>query len=260
MSFKKLVSSSICTTLLCTVVSAQETKPNQGASPQQANANQGVGKMTSHALVTPQELASCWALDNQEQVALAKFAQEKTKNKEVSDFAKMIAEEHQSFLKKLSKFAPEASREGYLSVNQADQNRSSNDPNAATNRTSDQGNNAGKNGVTNQNASNSGRATSGINMMQLQREIAQQCITDSKKYLSMIEGDKFDKCFVGMQIAKHAAMHTKLVVLQRHTSDEMHQMVSEGIQSAEKHMKAAESLMAKLDKDESDTSSTKTGK
>ncbi len=245
MSFKKLFSSSICTVVLCTAVSAQETKPNQ--LPQQTVANQSANKMGSQAIVTPQQLAVCWALDNQEEVILAKFAQEKSKNKEVSDFAKMIAEEHQACLKKLSKFAPEATVEGYLIENQADQSKSRNEstPDSI--------------GGTNQNAKASGTTTLGIDMAQLQREIAQQCISDSKKYLNAKDGDEFDKCFVGMQIAKHAAMHTKLVVLQRHTSEEMKQMVTEGIQATAKHMKAAESLMAKLD-DTDASASTKNGK
>ncbi len=232
MSFKKLVSSSICTAVLCTAVSAQETKQNQ--LPQKAIENQSANRMGSQALVTPQQLAACWALDNQEAVILAKFGQEKSKNKNVSSFAKMIAEEHQACLKKLSKFSPEATREGYLVDNQADQSKSRNE--SATD----------PKGINNQNATASGLTTMGIDMVQLQREVAQQCISDSKKYLNAKDGDEFDKCFVGMQIAKHAAMHTKLVVLQRHTSNEMNQMVAEGIQAIDKHMKAAESLMAKL--------------
>ncbi len=245
MSFKKLLSGFICTATMCTAVSAQETKPNQ--LPQQTVANQGANKMGTQALVTPQQLAACWALDNQEEVVLAKFAQEKSKNKDVSNFAKMIAEEHQACLKKLSKFAPEATRDGFLVENQADQSKSRNDSSSDAI------------GATNLNATTSGPTTSGIDMAQFQREIAQQCISDSKKYLNAKDGEEFDKCFVGMQIAKHAAMHSKLVVLQRHTSEDMRQMVSEGIQATDKHLKAAESLMAKLD-DEDAPTSTKSGK
>jgi predicted outer membrane protein len=243
MSFKKLVSSSICTVVLCTAVSAQESKPTERAS-QQSNANQETGKTVSHAMVTPQQLASCWALDNQEEVILAKFAQEKSKNKEVDAFAKMISEEHQSCLKKLSKYAPEESREGYLTANTPSGPSDTANPN--------------QNRSTTQTAT-TGRSTSGIDMTQLHREIALQCISDSKEYLSKKDGNDFDKCFVGMQIAKHAAMHTKLVVLQRHTTDEMQQMISEGIQATAKHLKAAETLMARLDEEDSDTSS-KSGK
>ena len=259
MRFKKLVNSSICTALLCTVVSAQETKPNSVASPQQANANQAAAKTMSQGVVTPQQIATCLALDNQEEVILAKFAQEKSKNKEVADFAKMIAEEHQSCLKKLSKFAPDASREGYLTDHQSEHSNSKNDSGLAAIGGSNPSSTTTPNRQNTQNAPTNGTATTGIDMMQLQREIAQQCIADSKKYLSAKDGGEFDKCFVGMQIAKHAAMHTKLVVLQRHTTDEMKQMVTEGIQATAKHLKAAEALMAKLD-DEDAPASTKSGK
>ena len=260
MRFKKLLSSSICTAVLCTAVSAQETKNNQGAFPQQVGANQPAGKGMTQAMVTPQQLAACWALDNQEEVILAKFAQEKSKNKEVTSFAKMVAEEHQACLKKLSKFAPEATREGYLVDSQADQSRTRKDETSTATSATDQTKKTNPNATAGQNANASGSATAGIDMMQLQREIAQQCISDSKKYLNTKEGDEFDKCFVGMQIGKHAAMRTKLVVLQRHTSDEMQQMVAEGIQSTDKHMKAAESLMKKLDDAESSASLTKNDK
>jgi predicted outer membrane protein len=260
MSFKKLLSSSICTAVLCTAASAQETKSNQGAFPQQVGANQAAGKGMSQAMVTPQQLAACWALDNQEEVILAKFAQEKSKNKEVTSFAKMVVEEHQACLKKLSKFAPEATREGYLVDSQSEQSGTSNDESSSEINSINQTKKTNPNATAGQNPNASGSASPGIDMMQLQREIAQQCISDSKKYLNTKDGDEFDKCFVGMQIAKHAAMHTKLVVLQRHTSDEMQQMVTEGIQSTDKHMKAAGALMKKLDDSEFSTSVTKNDK
>ncbi len=260
MSFKKLVSSSICTAVLCTAVSAQETKNNQGAFPQQVGANQPAGKGMTQAMVTPQQLATCWALDNQEEVILAKFAQEKSKNKAVTSFAKMVAEEHQACLKKLSKFAPEATREGYLVDSQPDKSKTRSDDKSTATSTTDQPKKPAANATTSQSANASGSAIAGIDMMQLHREIAQQCISDSKKYLNTKDGDEFDKCFVGMQIGKHAAMRTKLVVLQRHTSDEMQQMVAEGIQSTDKHMNAAETLMKKLDDAQSGASLTKNDK
>ncbi len=120
MRIEKLVLSAVCTAVMCTAVSAQEAKPNPASVPQQSSEKQGTNK-SFQGTVTPEQFATCWALDNQEEIILAKFAQEKSKNKEVIQFAKMIAEEHQACLKKLSKFAPEASREGYLVTNHANQ-------------------------------------------------------------------------------------------------------------------------------------------
>lgn len=262
MKLKKLFTSSVATALLCGAVSAQEAAPRQGALPPQSNANQNANKQDGsrqgmHASVTPQQIATCLALDDQEQVTLAKFAQEKSKNEEVVSFAKMIAEEHQACLKKLSKMAPDAAREGYLAGNRSDQPNARSDNSTTT--ASPNANSTANRGDARSNA-NTGTQTGGVDMMQLQREIAQQCITDSKQYLSKKEGAEFDKCFVGMQIAKHAAMHTKLVVLQRHTSDELKQIVEDGIQTTAKHLKTAENLMAKLDDSDSDQKSSKRDK
>ncbi len=261
MSLKKLVSSSFVTAALCGVVTAQES-PKQGGLPPQTNANQSIDKQDAskhmtQTSVTPQQIATCLAVDNQEEVILSKFAQEKTKNEEVTKFAKMIAEEHQSCLKKLSKLAPEAAREGYLTDSRADQSHSRTDASQASASTNS---NTNKDRNPNQINASSNTHNASIDMMQLQREMAQQCITDSKQYLSKKEGAEFDKCFVGMQIAKHAAMQTKLVVLQRHTSDELQQIIAEGIQTTAKHMKEAETLMTKLDANSSDKLSSKSGK
>ncbi len=262
MSLKKMVSSSICTVVLCGAVSAQESAPKQGALTPQTNANQGADKQDAakhmtQTSVTPQQIATCLAVDNQEGVILSKFAQEKTKNEDVAKFAKMIAEEHQSCLKKLSKLAPDAAREGYLTDSKADQSNSRTDASQASASTNS---NTNKDRSPNQSNASSSTHKASIDMIQLQREMAQQCIADSKQYLSKKDGAEFDKCFVGMQIAKHAAMHTKLVVLQRHTSDELQQIVAEGIQTTAKHLKAAETLMTKLDENSSEKLSSKSGK
>ncbi len=261
MSLKKMVSSSFVTAALCGVVSAQESTPKQGALPPQTNAIQSIvkqeaSKHMAQTAVTPQQIATCLAVDNQEEVILAKFGQEKTKNEEVAKFAKMIAEEHQSCLKKLSKLAPDAAREGYLTSSRDDQPKSRTDGSQAS---VSPNSNTSKDRNPNQSSASNSTHTS-IDMMQLQREIAQQCISDSKQYLSKKDGAEFDKCFVGMQIAKHAAMHTKLVVLQRHTSDELQRIVAEGIQTTAKHMKEAETLMTKLDDSSSDKLTSKSGK
>ncbi len=266
MRFKMVVSSSFAAALLCGAVCAQEAAPRQSTLPPQSGVNQSVNKQDGskqamHASVTPQQIATCLALDNQEEVVLAKFAGEKSKNEEVVKFAKLIAEEHQACLKKLSKMAPDAAREGYLQDNRTDdRSESTTRSDVSTGTTSPNATQPANRGDT-KSSTSSGTQTGSVDMMQLQREIAQQCITDSKQYLSKKEGAEFDKCFVGMQIAKHAAMHTKLVVLKRHTSDELQQIVSEGIQTTAQHMKMAESLMAKLDDgDDTKTSTTKRDK
>ena len=65
------------------------------------------------------------------------------------------------------------------------------------------------------------------------------------------KGAELDQCFIGFQIAKHAAMKTKLTVFQRHASSELAQVFGQGIETTEKHMQEAEAIMKKLDASDS---------
>lgn len=257
---KSLMGSSLSALVLCGAVYAQE--PNRGVVVTQQPAANGqtnaADRQMQANVATPQHLATCIALDNQEEIILSKFAQDKAENKEVSSFAKMMVEDHQAFLKKLSKWAPDASREGYISDSSKDQTGGRSGTNANNNNAQNRSNNQAGVGTQAQGPTNGSPA--GVDMMQLQREIAQQCIVDSKEKLQNKKGADFDKCYVGMQIAKHAAMHTKLTVMLRHTSADMQQLVSEAIQTTDHHLKAAESLMEKIDHSDSKNSSNKSDK
>jgi predicted outer membrane protein len=247
MRITKFALSVLCVGTMVGTIVAQNPAPNQ---PRPATSSQS----NSNVTLTTQHLATCLALDNQEEVILAKFAQEKIKNEEVAKFAKMLVEEHQSTLKNLSKLVPDAAREGYLTEtgNGQPNSRESQDkqdkPTSSSNPGTTTDNNSARTNTTPAQSTPSGQNAS-VDFMQLQRETAQQCIADSKQMLSKKEGEEFDKCFVGMQIAKHAAMHTKLVVLKRHASGDLQDIVAKSIEATDKHAKAAEKLMKDLAED-----------
>jgi len=197
-------------------------------------------------------LASCVAIGNQEEIAIAKFGEEKTKNNDVKDFAKMLQKDHQAFLQKLQRFAPEASREGYL--NESGQKTSSTQPNTSTQvRVQPAGGqvNVAVGGVQ-QTAGTQGAQQ--LDFMALHRELAENCLQQSKEMLNKKDAAKFDECFIGMQIGKHAEMKNKLTVFQRHASGELKQIFSEGLQTTENHLKKAEDIMKKLSETNSSNS------
>jgi predicted outer membrane protein len=209
-------------------------------------------------LVNQQQLASCIAIANQEEVSIAQFASSKTKNDEVKEFAKMLVDEHQAFLKKLQRFTPEAANAS-LAQSPADDNRNESaaaksgqiqltagqadprDPAQPQQPAQPQPAQPGRQGQP-----LTGQSAGGVDMLQLHREIAQQCLTDTKKKLSEEDASKFDHCFIGHQIASHAAMKTKLTVIRRHATGEFAQVLDEGIEATEKHMKKAEKIMQDL--------------
>jgi tRNA isopentenyl-2-thiomethyl-A-37 hydroxylase MiaE len=81
--------------------------------------------------------------------------------------------------------------------------------------------------------------------------MADQCLEDSKAMLNKKEGIEIDKCFVAMQIAKHAGMQTSMTVLQRHATGELQSFITESLETNARHMEAAIQLMEQLAKNDS---------
>jgi len=252
----------MCLTL--TGVSNAQQVQTRAAQPQQAQQGQAVqaqgqpkaGQVGQAAQWqnTDQILASCIAIANQKEVTIAKMAGEKAKSKDVKDFANMLVKDHSDFLQKLRKFAPEASQEGFLndrgeSTANSDRRTTANPPRDEKNRIQPAGGEA-------RNANNQVQQTAGVknasetgqplDMVQLHREIAEECIRSARQGMDKKEGAEFDECFVGFQIAAHASMKDKLTVFERHASGDLKQVIAQGRETTEKHLKHAEDLMKDL--------------
>lgn len=254
------------------MIQAQQDQPNSNR-PQQPGVQVNIGRHGEHQ-ISDQALATCLAIENQEEVAISKFAEDKAKSQKVKEFAAMIAKDHRSFLQKLEKYAPEATGDNYFHESADHQNargeagRAKPDVKveaaggavkATTNNRVEQ--TAGRENRTEArdgkgNDAAHGNHTDHTSMLQLHREFAQQCLNDTKQNLGKKEGAEFDECFMGLQIAKHAGMKAKLTVIERHVSGDLKQVVSEGLKTTEKHLQKAEEIMKQLNHDSS-TASTK---
>ena len=213
-----------------------QVNPNRTAVGTQANAGQAAS-----AMITEHTLAACVAIANQEEVAIAKMAADKAKSKDVKEFAKMLADDHQGFLKKLQRFAPEAQETLQAASSQPNPSRVQPVGGAAQPQAQ-----AAQPGQPIQQVAAQTDGTQ-VDVIQLHREVAQQCLADAKKKMGEMDGDKFDICFIGHQIAKHEEMKTKLTVFQRHASGEFAQLLATGLQTTETHLKKAEDIMKDLD-------------
>lgn len=218
---------------------SQTERANQATNKSSASA-QGSWKDPDHCFAT------CVALGNQEEVVLAKLASQKAQNEEVKKFAEMMLHDHQDYLTKLLRFAPEAARPGYLA---------SGDGQSASTKGSKQIP-AGKADENERPASQNraetadGARPDNVHHMQLQqieRELAQQCLASATEKLSQKSGAEFDKCFIHMQIAKHAGMKDKLVVYQRHASKELAEVLAAGQKTTEHHLVKAEEISKSLE-------------
>lgn len=209
-------------------------------------------------------LATCVAIDNQEEIAIARFAEKKLHNKDAQKFARMLIEDHSSFVKKLEQYAPEATQEGFLTEGRSGRETAAKDafdakreakaqPRVTQPNQAEQRNQAGQ--VQTRTAAKPNLDQAGampIDFLQLHKELAQQCLDDTQQMLSEKKENEFDECFIGLQIAKHAAMKSKLEVLQRHASGELRDLLAQGQKTTESHLEHAQTIMKDLAKNSSD--------
>jgi len=296
MNLRTLLSASICgAALSVSVATAQQAQQNQqqqnqaqqNQQGQQRNAQQGQQGLQGQSgqrtqwQTADQAIANCIAIGNQEEIALARFAQNKAENKDVKEFAQMMIKDHQNFLQKLQRYAPQASQEGFLTDRGDDRGNAGNNQRRSEGATQAGGanrqatgqvqqtagtNNQNQNANQNQNqnaASQTGQQGQGqqgqqgqhqVDIVQLHKEIAEECLSEAKQRLNKKDGQEFDEAFMGLQMAQHGAMKAKLTVFQRHAAGELGQILSEGLQTTEKHMQRAEEILKKLDNSSSSDS------
>jgi len=98
-------------------------------------------------------------------------------------------------------------------------------------------------------------ATAGrsFNWVSVHREIADQCLQSAKKELGSKEGNEFDKCYMGMQVAAHMKMLDELKVFKNHATGELQQDIESAIDTTEHHLKDAKKIMDNI-KDKPDQS------
>ena len=98
-------------------VTAFGVPPNSEQSPDKKQGEVSVSKAVEERTAWRDGdhfLASCIAIDNQVEVALCQWAQDKLQNAEAKEFAKMLVKDHSELLTKLKQYAPEATQEHFL--------------------------------------------------------------------------------------------------------------------------------------------------
>ncbi|MDB5386954.1 MAG: hypothetical protein JWM11_2600 [Planctomycetaceae bacterium] len=204
--------------------------------------------------------ATCVALGNQEEIALAEIGKEKASNEDVKMFADMMVRDHHEYLGKLQKFAPEACKAGCLREASGERTTTTKSPNAksssgaggreeATAKANENAAAVAQNEARNADSATS-KAGSGDRKSELHEvelELARQCLKSATEKLNEKSGAEFDKCFMSLQISKHMGMKDKLMVYQRHVTGELSEVMAEGLQTTDEHLKKAEKIMKSLE-------------
>jgi len=204
--------------------------PNDAETRTAANQGKSAGTdLDRHA-------AACLILENQNEVALAKLAQERSQSSEVKKFAEMMQTDHEKFIGELEKFAAHDFRSRLGTLEKDGDRKETRTERAAGDRTT----------AARENSGNAGMLTAD-KMLQIKQEIADQCLASARAELDGKQDREFDQCYIGMQIGAHMHMIDALKVLERHVSPDLRSVVANGLTTAENHLTRAKRIMKDID-------------
>jgi predicted outer membrane protein len=179
------------------------------------------------------QFAACVTLANQNEVAAAKIAQQRSKSPEVKSFAQALEKDHQQFITNLERFGGnQFQNRKTWTTGQAAAGERRAEPNSRL---------AGSQPAT----------VEALNQLRL--EMADECLASMQRELSSKEGREFDKCFIGSQIGGHMYLIDELKVLERHASSDLQGTLRTGRETAQKHLDRAKEIMKDIEKNETKT-------
>jgi len=211
----------------------------------------GTGAVAPPAMSMDAEFAACLVLENQNEIAAAKLAEDRTESGQVKKFARMLQTDHEKFIGELERFGGQQYRNR---VKDQIDSRSEDQRSETEAQANQQKEAYGKTGTQRSNAPGTataaGAAAPHSTHLQIRQEVADECLTSTRRELSDKKGSAFDACYVGMQIAGHLRMVDELKVLERHASRELQPVLKQGRTKAEEHLQKAKELMKELEKEQ----------
>jgi predicted outer membrane protein len=183
------------------------------------------------------------ALDNYAEVELSKLAAEKASSDQVKQFAQTMVKAHTQYGEKLKQFAPGAtdqlSSEGAAGIR----------PGAPGQIRGQAG--AGQAGAGQAGAGQLGAGQAGGQWQAQLLQIGQKCTQNklqlTKEMLEDKQGAEFDKGYIGTQVAAHINALATHRALEGVGSEEFQQVVQEGTQHIEQHLKQAQAICETLE-------------
>jgi predicted outer membrane protein len=203
-------------------------------------------------------LATCLAIGNDNEIALAELAVQRSQNAQVKEFARKMIDDHKKMGEKLRPLAagnptgrttPPTGREETPAGTGTRGTEPGRD-NTGRETGGAPGTDEGRKRTDARPAGETSRSTSlggSIDAIALERELGRQCLESSRKELEKKQGDEFDKCYVGMAIGAHAKTLDKMTVFSRHASDRLRSVIQEGQPVVQQHLEHAKSLCKQLE-------------
>jgi predicted outer membrane protein len=244
-------------------------------------------------------LASCLIIDNQGEIALAQLAQQRAENPAVKAFAQQLVQDHTEAIKKLQQFAgthlgasqpgqagrtpgergdaapprdaPEARRDPTVNPvppTPTTPRSTTSEPPATTRQpqptTQPPLGAPGRDTPRDPSIAGVRPSGTGLDLVALKRELGEKCLQTARRELEGKSGAEFDKCYIHMAVWGHLHAIDTMEVFQSRVSPQFRQVIAEGIQMSQKHLKTAQELAKKLEGNggatETRTSTSTTGK
>jgi predicted outer membrane protein len=224
--------------LCSTSLLAQETKPAEYPSKSEKSDASATSRI-EHDIA-----AIKWA-ECKNEIELAKFAQTKSQNEQVREFAAKMVKEHGEACKDLEKWGG-----GRAAVSSKAEPAATEKPAEKTDgpgaRLELQTKRGGVVGVD-FNVAGSAHATGAIDWVAIHRQMADKCLAAAKKELADKEGAEFDKCFIGMQLGAHQKTIIADEVFANYVSADAKEKLDKCREMATEHLNEAKNIMKSLE-------------
>lgn len=237
-------------------------RPDNRANDPRNNANRPIDQrdqprvvLQNEARNLDSEIVNCLLLGSQEEVALSRWALERSQHPQVKDFAQKMITDHQQVVEKLRRHASfQGTLDSVAAAQAVQQDRltiTTNRPVSPPDETGAPRVNPRNEQIAQQPGENR-RVEAVVNANQndaslnLQRATAEECLKLTKEALAKHQGADFDKAFVGHQAGAHIGMLAKLNASQQHASPELRKVIEEGQAMTKRHQEHIDHLMADL--------------
>jgi putative membrane protein len=167
-----------------------------------------------------QAIAGCLLLGNQEEIAIAEFAESRAQDPQVKQFAQLMVDDHEKAVAKLTQVAPQLAQQAAAIRGQSA---------------------SAANGAGQQQTTSAGQGAANP-MFALQQRATQECLALTQKELGQKQGAEFDQCYVGSQVGAHIGMLAKLRASQQFATGELKQIIQEAEPTVQKHLDHAKKL------------------
>lgn len=268
---KSLVLAASTTLLMAGVVLAQETPGRQPGSQQNptsqerdrstfGQSGQQSGQETDAILVS-------WLLvDNENEVALARIAQQRATSSEVKQFAQKMIDEHQQMVQKLQQIpgVHRSGSEGMTGRESGTGREGNTGRESGTGRETGTGQSGSGQSGTNRNDPNrpggmgeTGRtsdatgvrvnATGSLDHQRLIRDLGRKHLESATQLLQEKQGADFDKCYMGMMLGAHMKAEDQIEVFRNYASEKLRPTLDEGLKTVQAHLQHAKDLAKRTD-------------